>query len=93
MRKDFLALMTHSQSLVGNSSAGILESPSLKTPVVNIGDRQSYREQNENIFNADYNIKDIKQKINLSLKYKKKILNKRITNIHGDGKSSQNYSK
>ena len=93
MRKDFLALMTHSQSLVGNSSAGILESPSLKTPVVNIGDRQSYREQNENIFNANYNIKDIKQKINLSLKYKKKILNKRITNIHGDGKSSQRLLK
>ena len=93
IRKDFLALMTHSQSLVGNSSSGILESPSLKTPVVNIGDRQNFREQNKNIFNASYNIQDIKNKISLSIKHNKSIKLKRITNIHGDGKSSERLLK
>jgi UDP-N-acetylglucosamine 2-epimerase (non-hydrolysing)/GDP/UDP-N,N'-diacetylbacillosamine 2-epimerase (hydrolysing) len=85
-RKDFLKLIYFSQTLLGNSSAGILETPSLNVPTVNIGDRQDQREQNQNIFNCSYKLSDIKKTINISLKYydKKKI----IKNIHGDGKSS-----
>ena len=49
--------MANSCALVGNSSAGILETPSLKVGAVNIGDRQNYREQNKNIFNASYKYK------------------------------------
>ena len=51
-RQKFLSLVLHSSCFVGNSSSGLLESPSLKVPVVNIGDRQIYREQNKNIYNA-----------------------------------------
>ena len=79
--------MANSCALVGNSSAGILETPSLKVGAVNIGDRQNYREQNKNIFNASYNTNDIFNKINLAIKNKNKFLN--ITNIHGDGNSSR----
>ena len=86
-RQDFLALAAHSSALVGNSSSGILESPSLKIPVVNIGDRQQFREQNKNILNAEYNEKDIYLKIKKAINMKKKIKN--IKNLHGDGKSSK----
>ena len=55
--------------------------------VVNIGDRQNYREQNNNIFNAKYNIKDIYSKILKAINIKNKIGN--IKNIHGDGLSSK----
>lgn len=85
-RQKFLSLILHSLALIGNSSSGILESPSLKVPVVNIGDRQSYRELNKNILNANYSTNDIFEKIKLALNLKNK-LNK-IKNIHGDGKSS-----
>ena len=81
----------HSSCFIGNSSAGLLESPSLKVPVVNIGDRQIHREQNKNIYNAKYNVKDICDKIKKAYEVKGK-LNK-IKNLHGDGKSSNRIYK
>jgi GDP/UDP-N,N'-diacetylbacillosamine 2-epimerase (hydrolysing) len=78
--------MGHSQALVGNSSAGLLESSSLKIGVVNIGDRQNLREGNKNIFNAKYDEKDIYQKIKKAINIKEKLNN--IKNIHGDGRSA-----
>ncbi len=90
-RQNFLTLAAHSSVLVGNSSSGILESPSLKIPVVNIGDRQAFREQNINIFNANYDEKDIFLKIKKALSIKNKIKN--VKNLHGDGKSSKRILK
>lgn len=90
-RQNFLTLVSNSSALVGNSSAGILESPSLKIGVVNIGDRQNLREQNKNIFNAKYDVLDIYKKLIKAIKIKGKINN--IKNIHGDGKSSQRIFK
>ena len=81
----------HSNCFIGNSSAGLLESPSLKVPVVNIGDRQIYREQNNNIFNAKYITHDIYRKIKKAQKLKNKL--SKIKNIHGDGKSSKRIYK
>jgi GDP/UDP-N,N'-diacetylbacillosamine 2-epimerase (hydrolysing) len=48
----YLSAMKHVNALVGNSSSGIFESPSLKTPTVNIGDRQKGRVQAESIINC-----------------------------------------
>jgi GDP/UDP-N,N'-diacetylbacillosamine 2-epimerase (hydrolysing) len=90
-RQDFLALVCNSQALVGNSSTGILESASLKIGVVNIGDRQKNREQNKNIFNANYKSSDIYNKINKAIKFKSN--NSKIKNVHGDGKSSEKIFK
>lgn len=39
----YLSAMKHAAAVVGNSSSGILEAPVLKTPTVNIGDRQKGR--------------------------------------------------
>ena len=87
----YLILTTNACALVGNSSSGILESPSLKVGTVNIGDRQNYREQNKNIYNANYNHIEILKKINLAKKNKNKFL--KIKNIHGDGNSSKRIAK
>jgi GDP/UDP-N,N'-diacetylbacillosamine 2-epimerase (hydrolysing) len=40
----YLSLIKHAEVLVGNSSSGIIEAPSLGTPTLNIGDRQKGRE-------------------------------------------------
>tara|TARA_B100001057_G_scaffold167422_1_gene168139 strand:- start:2345 stop:3475 length:1131 start_codon:yes stop_codon:yes gene_type:complete len=86
-RQDFLKLVANSSALIGNSSAGILESASLKIGAVNIGDRQNLREKGKNVFNSKYNHNDILRQIKKAISIKKKIKN--IKNLHGDGKSSQ----
>lgn len=39
----YLSLMAQSDAVVGNSSSGLYEAPSLRTPTVNVGDRQKGR--------------------------------------------------
>ena len=48
----FLSLVKFCDAVVGNSSSGILEVPSLKTATINIGDRQKGRIQAESIINT-----------------------------------------
>ncbi len=42
-RLNYLSAMKHCAAVVGNSSSGIIEAPSLHVPTVNIGDRQKGR--------------------------------------------------
>jgi GDP/UDP-N,N'-diacetylbacillosamine 2-epimerase (hydrolysing) len=48
-RLEFVNLMRRASCLLGNSSAGILEAPLLKLPVVNVGNRQRGRLHAENV--------------------------------------------
>lgn len=89
-RFEFLHLLANAKALVGNSSSGILEAPSLKTPVINIGSRQRGRPQAQNIINCNYDINLIRKSIFQSMNDEnfKKRCNSAI-NPYGDGKSSQ----
>lgn len=51
---DYLSLLNIADVMVGNSSSGIIEAPSFGLPVVNIGARQSGREQAKNILNVPH---------------------------------------
>lgn len=51
-RRTFLSLMRAASVMVGNSSAGILEAPSFKLPVVNIGLRQAGRMRAGNVIDC-----------------------------------------
>lgn len=53
-RRVFVNMLRHAQAMIGNSSAGILEAPSLGLPVVNIGVRQRGREHGDNVIFVDY---------------------------------------
>ena len=48
-RLEFVNLLRRASCLLGNSSAGILEAPFLKLPVVNVGNRQKGRLHAENV--------------------------------------------
>jgi len=48
----YLSLMRYAGLMVGNSSSGIIEAPSFKLPVVNIGDRQKGRIRAKNIIDS-----------------------------------------
>lgn len=54
---NFLSLVNICSAIVGNSSSGIIEAPSLKTPTINVGDRQRGRIQAASVLNCsvDYN--------------------------------------
>ncbi len=48
-RDHYLALLKNAEFLIGNSSSGIIEAATFKTPVINLGRRQDGRERNQNI--------------------------------------------
>lgn len=54
-RTIFVNMLRHARAMIGNSSAGVIEAPSLGLPVVNIGKRQRGREHASNIMFTSYN--------------------------------------
>ena len=51
-RDDYIGLLSEAAVLVGNSSSGVIESTSLRLPVVNVGSRQAGRECAENVLHV-----------------------------------------
>jgi len=80
----FLSLLKHSKYLLGNSSAGIHEAPYLKTPSINVGDRQNGRAFADSIISVPYEINTI-----LSTIEEVKRMSFEFTNNFGDGNSSE----
>ena len=74
--------------MVGNSSSGIVEIPSLGVPTVNIGKRQSGREAAESVINCDAQKDAIIDalKLAISTSFQDKI--KSIKNIYGEGNTA-----
>lgn len=89
-RKKFLGLIENCQFLIGNSSSGILEAPSFKIPVINLGRRQYGRLRAKNIIDvpkiSKKNIMKAIKNLN-SINFKDKL--KRCSNPYGDGNSSK----
>jgi UDP-N-acetylglucosamine 2-epimerase (non-hydrolysing)/GDP/UDP-N,N'-diacetylbacillosamine 2-epimerase (hydrolysing) len=93
-RKIFISLLSQISVLLGNSSTGILEAPSLKLAAVNIGNRQKGRMQANNVINVEYNKEKIIKGIKKSLSdenFKRKLMT--CQNPYGDGHSSERIVK
>ena len=87
--QDYISLMKIASVMIGNSSSGIIEAPSLGLSVVNIGSRQKGRQRAENVIDVDYNKEKIKDAIKKALydeKFKKKARSCR--NPYGNGRAS-----
>jgi UDP-hydrolysing UDP-N-acetyl-D-glucosamine 2-epimerase len=87
--EDYLGLMRFASVLIGNSSSGIIEAPSFKLPVVNVGSRQEGRERGTNVIDVPHNYKAILAAVKKALydnKFKN-VLEKGI-NPYGDGHAS-----
>ena len=67
----YISLMKITDVVVGNSSSGVLETPSLKVPTVNIGNRQNGRIISKNIINSNYEVKQIANSIKKALEMNK----------------------
>lgn len=82
MRK-YLSVVKYSRFVLGNSSSGIIEAPSLGTPTVNIGDRQKGRLMADTIINCEPEKDSILQAMDeaANMKHKESF-------IYGDGNTS-----
>jgi GDP/UDP-N,N'-diacetylbacillosamine 2-epimerase (hydrolysing) len=88
-RVTFINLLRHASCLVGNSSSGIIEAPSIFLPVVNVGTRQRDRVSAGNVIYVDYNSRLVNDAIIKSvtdLDYRSNL--KTLKNPYGDGNSA-----
>jgi GDP/UDP-N,N'-diacetylbacillosamine 2-epimerase (hydrolysing) len=89
-RLEFVNLLRNASCLLGNSSAGILEAPFLKLPVINVGNRQKGRLHAENVEFIEHDKEKIKKAINKALfdqEYRKTVAN--CINPYGEGDSAK----
>ena len=70
--REYLSFLKICKIIIGNSSSGIIEAPSLGTYTINVGIRQQGRERAKSVYDVEFNEKQIKSKINKLLKLKKK---------------------
>lgn len=88
--EDYLNLLKYADVMVGNSSSGIMEAPSYKLPVINLGTRQNGRQQANNILNVKHDKEIIKKSIQKALYDSKFIENvNKCENPYGDGKTGK----
>lgn len=89
-RRQYLSLLRWSRVLVGNSSSGIIEAPFLGTPVVNVGTRQSGREQAGVVIQTDYRREEIASAIQKAL-YDPQVREalKEVRRVYGEGRASE----
>jgi len=81
----YMSLMRQVRLMVGNSSSGIWEAPSVNLPVVNIGNRQEGRLRARNVIDVDCTVPAILSGIRKALTYDRRRL---CHNPYGDGRSS-----
>ena len=62
-RPIYLGLLRDAAVLVGNSSSGIIEAASFRTPVVDVGPRQRGRERGPGVVNVPYVSARIRQEL------------------------------
>ena len=90
--QNFLSMLKYMNLIIGNSSSGIIEAPSIGIPTLNIGNRQKGREQSKSIYNCQGEKKEIqrfllkilkknKKNINFSNPYEKKNTSKNIIKV------------
>ena len=77
----YLSVMNEVDVVVGNSSSGLLEAPSLHTPAVNIGGRQGGRLRAASVIDCEPNSEAIREALHAALR----LDCKDIENPYGDG--------
>lgn len=92
--EEFLSIMKSVDVMIGNSSSGIIEAPSFKLPVINIGTRQQGRARSGNIIDVTPERHEVLDAIDFALNNKaflKKI--RTCKNLFGDGTAARKMVK
>ena len=81
----YFSVMAVAAVMVGNSSSGIVEAPSFKLPVVNIGTRQQGRIREKNVLDVGYSHAEIRAAIAKAVSPDFRAGLKGLINPYGDG--------
>jgi UDP-N-acetylglucosamine 2-epimerase (non-hydrolysing)/GDP/UDP-N,N'-diacetylbacillosamine 2-epimerase (hydrolysing) len=84
-RSEYLALLDFADVLVGNSSSGIIEAPSLDLPVVDVGPRQKGRERAENTISCEHVEEEIRDAVTNALNKSEKVRAEESSNPYNYG--------
>jgi len=92
-RINYLSILKNVDAVVGNSSSGLLEAPSLKVATINIGDRQEGRLKSKSVIDCDSSEDSITKAIKkiYTKKFQKKL--KKCKNPNDSGNASEKIFK
>lgn len=85
----YLSALKYAEFVMGNSSSGLIEAPSMHLPTINIGDRQRGRIQAESIINCEPRKPEILKAIEKALSKEFKDFCKTVKNPNGDGDTAR----
>ena len=85
----YLSLLKYVSGMVGNSSSGIIEAPTLGVGTVNIGDRQKGRIRAASVIDCGTTVEDISEALDqlFSASFQRKLGS--VSNPHGSGGASR----
>ena len=84
----YLSTLLYCDGVVGNSSSGILEAPTLKKATINIGNRQLGREMAESVINCELESSTIAKSIDEIYSENFKVVLSKVSNPYGRGGAS-----
>jgi GDP/UDP-N,N'-diacetylbacillosamine 2-epimerase (hydrolysing) len=87
----YLSLLQYAELMVGNSSSGIIESPSFSIPSVSVGNRQNGRIKADNTFTCPCETEAILETIDRAREWNGLV--GKCDNPYGDGKSTERIIK
>ena len=85
----YLSAVKLSKLVLGNSSSGLIEAPTLGVPTVNIGDRQKGRMHGDSVLSCDDSTASIRKTIEHALSDSFRQIVKKSKNPYGDGQASE----
>lgn len=85
----YLSAMKYCSMVIGNSSSGIIEAPSMGVPTVNIGDRQKGRMMAESVLCCDPKKEEILSALRKATSEDFQRTAKQVHSPFGDGRTSQ----
>ena len=84
----YLSVLKAARAVVGNSSSGIIEAPSLGVPTVNIGERQRGRPRAVSIIDCDRDEASIEDALTCALSEPFQFVARHCENPYGDGRTA-----
>lgn len=89
----YWSLLRNAAVMIGNSSSGIMESPSLRVPAVNIGRRQQGREQAVNVIDVPADADAIVGAVNRAMSADFRAGLSDVVNPYGDGATAPRIAR
>jgi UDP-N-acetylglucosamine 2-epimerase (non-hydrolysing) len=86
--RGYFSMMRHACAMVGNSSSGLVEAPSLGLPVVNVGTRQAGRVRARNVVDVGYTCAEILDGIRLATTPEFREGLSDLSNPYGNGRAA-----